>query len=174
MADMPISTWQNGAALASWLGMGTLFTNAAMRWSGENIVARITDRASQSPLTADELRHLDAWRDGSRDGWRRRGTLVTESGVNVAVITAVYLPGRIPDPEVLQQLRCTDTPLGLALRPLMVCRHTLMVEMRACGPWAVEACGVLRRPDGVPVALATEQVYRSFAAREQPACPVSA
>jgi hypothetical protein len=164
MDGTAMSTWQNGTQLATWLGFGMLFTDAATRWSGENIVTRVTERVGLDPLTAVEHHHLETWRDGTRGGSRRRGELVTESGQQVAVITAVCLPQRIRDVDVIREIQCTDTPLGFCLRPLNVSRHPLMAEMRACGPFAVESSGVLRLPDGLPVAIAVEQVFRSFAA----------
>lgn len=169
------STWQNGAQLAGWLAGGMLFTEAAIRWSGENIVSQITERAGRTPLTPAEHHHLETWQDNVCAGWRRRGTLVTASGVKVAEITAVYLPDRIGDRDVIESLQCTDTPLGLALRPLDVTRHSLAeTRMTACGPFAVEAAGMLRLPGGLPVALSTEKVYRSFTARmPAPAVPAT-
>ena len=163
-----MSTWQNGVEIAAWLSVGTLFTDAAMRWSGETIVTRISERAGLAPLTPDERCRLETWRDNVRTGLRRIGRLVTAGGRDVAVITAVYLPDRIGNADVIRVIQSTDTPLGLALRPLNVTRHPLMCHMRACGPWAVESSAVLRLPGrdgpGLPVAIATEQVYRSFAA----------
>lgn len=157
-----ISTWQNGAQIESWLGLGMLFTEAAERWSGEEVRSVITGRTGRSPLTAVEHRDLESWRDGTGAGWRREGILVTSGGRRAAQISAVYLPDRIGDREVTAALQCTDVPLGRALRPLGVRRRLLSCDMRASGPYAVEASGCLLLGD-LPVALAREQVFREFA-----------
>jgi hypothetical protein len=165
MTVTAISTWQNGAQLEYWLGCGMLFTEAAERWGREEIRSTITGREDESPLTAAEHRGLEGWRDGRRTGSRREGDLVTVSGRRAARISAVYLPDRIGDREVIAALQRTDVPLGRALRPLGVRRRLLACRMRASGPFAVEAAGCLLLGD-MPVALALEQVFREFARQQ--------
>ncbi|HEY1699041.1 MAG TPA: hypothetical protein VGG75_04915 [Trebonia sp.] len=157
-----ISTWQNGARLQSWLACGMLFTEAAEQWSGEEIRSAITQRTARSPLTAAEHRDLESWRDGISAGWRREGVLMTATGRRAAQISAVYLPARIGDQDVIAALQCTDVPLGRALRSLGVRRSLLSCDLRASGPFAVEASGCLLLGD-LPVAFAREQVFREFA-----------
>jgi hypothetical protein len=162
MSMTAISTWQNGAQLESWLASGMLFTEAAELWSGEPIRTEITARTGRSPLTAVEHRDLESWRDGICAGYRREGVLMTASGRRAAQVSAVYLPGRIGDRDAISALQCTDVPLGTVLRPLGVRRRLLTCDLRASGPYAVEASGCLLLGDR-PVALAREQVFRDFA-----------
>jgi hypothetical protein len=162
MTMTAISTWQNGAQLESWLARGMLFTEVAELWSGEAIRTEITGRTGRSPLTAVEHRDLESWRDGLCAGCRREGVLMTTSGRRAAQVSAVYLPGRIGDRDVISALQCTDVPLGGALRPLGVRRRLVSCDLRASGPYAVETSGCLLL-GGLPVALAREQVFREFA-----------
>jgi hypothetical protein len=158
-----MSVWQNGAQLAALLDRGVLFTHAAERWSGDEVVTKVTSREGRSALLPDEHRHLESWRDGTQAGSRREGTIVTlAGGERVAEVSSVFLPGRIGDEDVLRRLYCEDIPLGKALHVLGVRRRTVDSRMLACGPFAVVALGVLSLPDGRPVALAREQVYREF------------
>lgn len=159
------SIWQDSADIAAYLDRGMLFTDMARLVSGEEITARVTSRTGRSPLTPDEHRHLESWRDGSAAGARREGELVTGSGRQVARVSSVYLTGRIPDPSVIMTLQCTDIPLGRALYGLEVRREPLESETMAEGPYVLRSRGrlLLHGPDGLPVALAEELVLREFA-----------
>ena len=164
--SIALSVWQHGAELAGWLDRGMLFTAAAEQWGGETVHTSITERIGRDILTPDEHHRLETWLDDTQWGCRREGVIRTASGRDVARVSAVYLPGRIGDPDVIERLQCDDVPLGRALFPLGVRRITLDNRTLACGWCAVEASGVLKLPGGLPVALAREQVFREFAVRE--------
>lgn len=164
--SIAMSIWQGGAEMAAHLDQGMLFTDLAQLMTGEEITARVTSRTGRSPLSPDEHRHLESWRDSSAAGARREGELVTSGGRRVARVCSVYLPDRIPDPSVIMTLQCTDVPLGRALFGLGPRRETLESESLPKGPYAFRSRGLLVLPgcDAWPVAMAEELVLREFAA----------
>ena len=149
-----------GAGIAVALDGGEPLAELAALLSGEEITFCPDGGASPWSLTAAERGPLRA-QPGAR-GIRRRGTLRTGSGRDVARVIAVYLPYRISDEGALRSLRMTSAPLGAVLAPLGATRQSLGAMVIASGDVAVRARGLLSIA-GVPVALAEEQVLRSFA-----------
>jgi hypothetical protein len=159
------SAGQQGAEIAGMLDGGMLFTAAAEVWSGEQVHTEIIQRTGRDALRPEEHHLLQTWRDDTAACCRREGVIRTASGLKVAEVSALFLPGRIADRSVIEQLQCTDTPLGRALSVLEVRRETLGTRMLERGPFAIIASGLLLLPEsrgGLPVALAREQVYREF------------
>jgi hypothetical protein len=155
------------AELARMLGGGITFTALAEKLAGEPVEAEITARWGSTCLTERERELLETWRGRAAPAAWRSGFLRTESGARVAEIQAVYLPARIPDQEVRDQLTDTAVPLGKALARYDLSRETLSAEL-VPGAWsplgarlAVLCTGRLWL-GGDPVALATEWVYASF------------
>ncbi len=148
-----------GDSIAAALQGGMLFTDLAALLSGEEITFH-ADGASVFSLTAAERGPLRA-KPGVQ-GIRRRGTLRTASGRDVARVIAVYLPYRIRDEAALRALHMTGGPLGQVLAPLGATRQSLGAMVIATGDIAVRARGLLLINE-VPVAVAEEQVLRSFA-----------
>ena len=149
-----------GSGIAAALDGGELFTDLAALLSGESIAFHADGPPCVWSLTAAERGPLRA-RPGVQ-GIRRRGTLRTAGGRDVARVIAVYLPYRIPDESALRSLHMTGEPLGSVLAPLGAVRQSLGALVIASGEIAVRARGLLSIA-GVPVALAEEQVLRSFA-----------
>jgi hypothetical protein len=125
------------------------------------------------PLTRTERRRLHA--PAGTSGHERLGTLRTRTGLAVAQISAVIMPGRLP-PATRAALGIAlsgaplpaphGEPLGRALRGLGVTREPLLVRLT---PGARDAAGAeqvlysaARLWLGAPVALVTERVYLSF------------
>jgi len=149
-----------GAGIAAALDGGELLTDLAARLSGEKITFRADGPSPVWSLTAAERGPLRA-KPGVQ-GIRRCGALRTGSGRDVARVTAVYLPYRIPDAAALRNLCMTSEPLGAVLAPLGATRQFLGAMVIFSGEIAVRTRGLLLI-GGVPVALAEEQVLRSFA-----------
>jgi hypothetical protein len=149
-----------GAGLVGALECGMLFTDLAALLSGEKIVFRRDGASPVCSLTAAERGPLRA-KPGVQ-GIRRRGTLRTASGRDVARVIAVYLPYRIRDEAALRALCMTGEPLGQVLAPLGATRQSLGAMAVTAGDIAVRARGLLLI-NQVPVAVAEEQVLRSFA-----------
>jgi len=149
-----------GAGIAAALDGGELFTELAARLSGEEITFRRDGPSPVWSLTAAERGPLRA--QPGVQGIRRRGVLRTGSGRNVARVIAVYLPYRIPDEGALRALYMTSEPMGAVLAPLGATRQPLGAMVLFSGEIAVRSRGLLLI-GGVPVALAEEQVMRSFA-----------
>lgn len=121
--------------------MTALFTRRAAQAAGEPLTARIDARTVADAADYPELRA-----DGGT-ALRRDGHLVTASGLPVAAVTSVYLPGRIPS-GCCRLLARTTTPLGAALEPYGVRREEL-------SPDGQRTRGLLWLAD-LPVALAWE------------------
>jgi len=156
-----IITPMAGAAIAAALDRGQLFTDLAARLTGEEITFH---RAASPPvctLTAAERGPLRA-KPGTQ-GIPRTGILRTAGGRDIARVTAVYLPYRIPDEAALRSLYMTSTPMGTVLAPLGCTRQSLGAMIITTGDIAVRSRGLLLI-GGVPVALTGEQVLRTFAA----------
>ncbi len=148
-----------GASIAAALDRGMLFTELAELLSAEAITFR-PDSASVWSLRLAERGPLRA-KPGVQ-GICRRGTLRSGSGRDVARVRAVYLPYRIGDEAALRSLYMTNAPMGSVLASLGAVRQSLGAMVIASGDVAVRARGLLLI-GGVPVALAEEQVLRSFA-----------
>ena len=163
-------TRHSGAAIERG-GATALFEMLAGPAAGP-VTADVTLRRAR-PLTRSERRQLRAFAGTS--GHERLGTLRTRTGIAVAEITAVILPGRLP-PATRAALGIAlsgaplparpGEPLGRALRGLGVTREPLRVRLT---PGARDAEGAeqviysaARLWLGAPVALVTERVYRSF------------
>jgi hypothetical protein len=151
-----------GSGIAAALDGGELFTELAELLSGQTITFQADGPAHVHSLTAAERGPLRA--QPGVQGIRRRGTLRTGGGRDAARVVAVYLPNRIPDAGALRALHMTNAPLGAVLAPLGATRQSLGAMVIATGEIAVRARGLLSI-GGVPVALAEEQVLRSFAMR---------
>ena len=149
-----------GAGIAAALDRGEMFTELAALLSGEEITFRPDGSPSVWSLRPAERGPLRA-KPGVQ-GIRRAGTLRAGGGRDVARVIAVYLPYRIPDERALRSLHMTSAPLGAVLAPLGATRQSLGAMVIASGEIAVRARGLLSI-GGVPVALAEEQVLRSFA-----------
>lgn len=150
-----------GAGIAAALDRGQLFTDLAARLTGEEITFHRAPAPPVRTLTAADRGPLRA-KPGTQ-GIPRAGTLRTAGGRDIARVTAVYLPYRIPDEGTLRALHMTSKPLGQVLAPLGCTRQSLGAMVIAGGDIAVRSRGLLLI-GGVPVALAEEQVLRSFAA----------
>jgi hypothetical protein len=149
-----------GAGIAAALDGGELFTELAALLSGQTIAFHADGTPHVHSLTDAERGPLRAW--PGVQGIRRQGTLRTSGGRDVARVVVVYLPNRIPDEGALRALNMTGEPLGAVLAPLGATRQSLGAMVIATGEIAVRARGLLSI-GGVPVALAEEQVLRSFA-----------
>jgi hypothetical protein len=149
-----------GDSIAAALNGATLFSNLAALLSGEEIIFHPDGPSCVYSLTDADRGPLRAQR--GVQGILRRGTLRTASGRRAAISRAVYLPNRIPDADALRALHMTSAPLSKVLGPLGVTRQSLGALPIATGDVAVRSRGLLLL-GGVPVALAEEQVLRSFA-----------
>lgn len=149
-----------GSGIAAALDGGDLFTELAELLSGQTISFHADGPAHVWSLTTAERGPLRA--QPGVQGIRRQGTLRTGDGRDAARVVAVYLPNRIPDEGALRSLHMTSSPLGAVLAPLGATRQSLGAMVIASGEIAVRARGLLSIA-GVPVALAEEQVLRSFA-----------
>ncbi len=168
------------AALASGTGTATaLFEELA----GEQIRIELTSSADR-PLTATECIELSASRGAH--GHQRTGTLRTaKSGMVAAEVSSLVVPGRLPA-EARSALgipgpgnpapQPSGIPLGKALARFGVQREPLGARMMrdstgiSGGRVSVESSARMWL-DGVPVALASEQVTAEFCqqARTRPA-----
>jgi hypothetical protein len=160
--DTAITTPLPGAGIAAALDGGELFTELAALLSGQTITFHPDGPAHVHTLTAAERGPLRA--QPGVQGIQRRGTLRTSDGRDAARVVAVYLPNRIPDEGAVRALHMTNAPLGAVLAPLGATRQSLGAMVIATGEIAVRARGT-PPIGGVPVALAEEQVLRSFAMR---------
>ena len=132
--------------------------------SGTEITAVVHSHGSRE-LTAGEQQQLQA--PGTAAGYERHGTLYAGS-VSGAAVTAVLLPGRIPD-TALHLLRTTPgggVPLGRALAGLGVRREPLEV---LATPGQLDAAGreqvvwsAARLWLDAPIALVTECFFQEF------------
>lgn len=161
MSPHTVITPLTGASIAAALDTGILFTELAAEITGEKITYQPHSPASVWSLRPAERGPLRA--QPGVQGIRRHGTLRTAGGREIAQVTAVYLPYRIPDESTLRALHMTNEPLGQVLAPLGVTRQSLGAMVITTGGIAVRARGLLLL-GGVPVALAVEQVLRCFAA----------
>jgi hypothetical protein len=151
-----------GAGIAAALDGGELFTELAELLSGQEISFHADGNPRVYSLTPADRGPLRA--QPGVQGIRRCGILRTSRGRDIARVTAVYLPNRIPSERALRELHMTNAPLGQVLAPLGAIRQSLGAMVIADGDIAVRARGLLSI-GGVPVALAEEQVLRSFAVR---------
>ena len=135
---------------AARLARGELFSALAAELAGGPVVCAGLRRVIAASLTPREARLLEAHRGDSGLVVRRSALLRGPAGV-VARVTAVYLPARIPDPEVRLALWETHLPLGAALAPLGVTRRSLSVV-------GVRSRGLLLLGD-TPAALAEEELF---------------
>ena len=151
-----------GSGIAAALDGGELFTELAALLSGETITFHADGVPRVHSLTGGERGPLQA--QPGVQGIRRQGTLRTADGRDAARVTAVYLPHRIKDETALRTLYMTNQPLGRVLAPLGATRLSLGALVIPAGDIAVRSRGLLSIGE-VPVALAEEQVLRSFAMR---------
>jgi hypothetical protein len=162
---------RRSAAAVEHGGATALFELLAGREAGP-VTADIRLRRGRA-LTRTERRRLHA--PAGTSGHERLGTLRTSTGIAVAQISAVILPGRLP-PATRTALGIavsgaplptgSGEPLGRALRGLGVTREPLQVRLT---PGARDAAGTeqvlysaARLWLDTPVALVTERVYLSF------------
>jgi hypothetical protein len=149
-----------GAAIAAALNGGEMFTDLAALLSGEEIRFHADGAAHVCTLTRDERSPLIA--APGVQGIRRTGILRTGSGRDVARVTSVYLANRVDSEAALRELYMTGAPLGQVLAPLGAVRRSLGAMVITEGVIAVRSRGLLSI-GRIPVALAEEEVFRSFA-----------
>lgn len=142
------------------LAAGQLFTPLAERLSGQQVTSCI-DARTFGPLDAD-VRNLLAAGDRFHRAGYRTGRLITRSGMEVAEITAVYLPARLSLLACLL-LESTSIPLGKVLAPFGARRQQLAC-LPACRNEVLVTQARLWVPreddpdDEVPAAVATERI----------------
>ena len=157
---MGTSTLTAAEEVAVLLRGGGLFTDIAARLAGEEITAEVWQRSGPEPMSGEERRLMETWRDHAVTCHRRTGLLRTEGGEPVAYVSATWIPARLP-PGVQPALAMTDVPLGRALAGAHVVRECLSARVVADHGIAVRSHGRLLLPDGddmVPVALAWEEI----------------
>jgi hypothetical protein len=154
------STLMTGKELAEQLRRGELFTDIAAKLTGEEITAEVWQRSGPEPMSGEERRLLESWRDQVVICRRRTGLLRAAGGQIVAYVSSAWIPCRLP-PGVQPALMTTDIPLGRSLADAGVARECLSAREVSDRGIAVRSYGRLLLPDGddmVPVALAWEEI----------------
>lgn len=162
---MGTSTLVTGRDLAGQLRRGELFTDIAAKLAGQEITAEVWERTGPEPMSGEERRLMEAWRDGADICHRRTGLLRTADGQAMAYVSSMWLPYRLP-PGVQPALMTSDIPLGRSLAAAGVVRECLFAREVSDRGIAVRSRGRLLLPseggdDMVPVALAWEEIPES-------------
>jgi hypothetical protein len=160
------STLMTGKELVEQLGRGELFTDIATKLTGEEITAEVWQRSGPEPMSGEERRLMESWRDHAVTCHRRTGLLRAANGQIVAYVSSAWVPGRLP-PGVQPALMTTDIPLGRSLADAGVVRECLRAREVSDRGIAVRSYGRLLLPgadpgDMVPVALAWEEIPDSL------------
>lgn len=160
---MGTSTLLTAEDIAAELRRGELFTDIASRLAGgREITAEVWQRSGPEPMSGEERRLMETWRDHETCCHRRTGLLRAEGGQVVAYVSAAWIPGRLP-PGVQPALDQTDVPLGRALAAARAVRECLRAMVVSDSRMAVRSYGRLLLPDEtgsdlIPVALAWEEI----------------
>lgn len=165
---MGTSTLVTAEEVAAQLRRGELFTDIAAKLSGQEITAEVWQRSGPEPMSGEERRLMESWRDHADICHRRTGLLRTTGGQAVAYVSSMWLPYRLP-PGVQPALMTTDVPLGRSLAAAGVVRECLFARQVSDRGIAVRSYGRLLLPDEtgdgmVPVALAWEEIPDSYLA----------
>jgi hypothetical protein len=145
--------------LLARLQAGELYSELAAELAGGPVTCGQLRQDAADVLTAREHWALQTYRGRQCLAVRRSSVLRGESGMAVARVSAVFLPGRVADECARRELADGDVPLGTALAPLGVVRRSLRAWVTGRGE--VRSSGLLLLPDGaglLPVALAEEEL----------------
>lgn len=160
---MGTSTLVTAEDIVELLRRGELFTDIASKLAGGGeISAEVWQRSGPEPMSGEERRLMETWRDHETSCHRRTGLLRAEGGQPLAYVSAMWLPKRLP-PGVQPALDQTDIPLGRALADARAVRECLRAMVVSDSHMAVRSYGRLLLPDEtgddlVPVALAWEEI----------------
>jgi hypothetical protein len=120
---------------------------------GGPVLAR---RLPCDPLALSPLQHFHLGPTQAEPACHRRVMLLA-AGRAVSEADLWYVPARLA-PGMADALRVTETPFGDVVRPMAPTRHTLAARICDPGePHALEHEAVLRRGDGVAIALVAER-----------------
>lgn len=108
------------------------------------------------PMALSPLQHFHLCPTASEPACHRRVILLA-AGRAVSEADLWYVPARL-GPGMAETLRMTETPFGEVVRPMAPTRQTLAARICDPGePYALEHEAVLRRADGMPIALVAER-----------------